>query len=339
MQRNKKLLTAWIIFGVCVISFMLITKIYYDSQNERDFSYQYRIIVDENIKTENEINDNNNFAKKSNSEEKTEVITSTANQSTNSIDVKNESSEEELYEKLGCGNVPKISPDGVRVLDAFAAKYQDNEKQKKIYLIILLNSDTTATDLSKIMPKLRDNKITFVIPQYTKELSQIVEVIKTSGHEFFLQIPTQTSVPSSKQGVVSPFLANMNSEDLINKLYELLASTKWAIGLANTTSTLLTKSSKDMSIIVDELSKRGLAFLDLEKSNDVIKKISEENSEFAYINAPEIFQNKSEKIDVSNNFANKNVISVFINDLPAFMTEFSKQKEFILAPVSAILKR
>lgn len=327
MRKNKKLLIAWVIFGVCVVSFMLVTKVYYDSKNERDFSYQYRIIIDDNIKEENEID--------SNPEEEITTSTSNEEQFNNSVSTKKESQEEELYEKLACGHVPKISPDGVRVLDAFSAKYRDDRKQEKIYLVILLDADTTASHLSSAIQKLGRSKVTFVIPQYAHELSQLVEEIRKSGHEFFLQIPTQTSVQGSMQAVVSPFLANMNPEDLMDKLYKLLASTKWAIGLANTTSTLFTKSSKDMSAIVEELSKRGLALLDVEKSNDVIKRISEENPEFAYINAPEIFQSKSEKTD----FADKSVISVFINDLPDFITEFSKQKGRVLAPVSAILRK
>ena len=49
-KRNKNLLIAWCIFGIFVISFMIETKLYYDSQKEREFSYQYRIIVDENTK-------------------------------------------------------------------------------------------------------------------------------------------------------------------------------------------------------------------------------------------------------------------------------------------------
>jgi wyosine [tRNA(Phe)-imidazoG37] synthetase (radical SAM superfamily) len=78
-----------------------------------------------------------------------------------------------------------------------------------------------------------------------------------------------------------------------------------------------------------------LAFLDLEKSNEIAKKISEVNSDFIYINVPQMFQKNMSSKEISE----KKEISVFINDIPAFLSEFSKQKNRILAPISAIIKK
>ena len=327
-KRNKKLLIAWCIFGIFVVSFMVETKLYYDSQREREFSYQYRIIVDEN-------------AKKSASSESEEDISNEENKTSEKKEVekagKTESIDEALYEKLPCGYVPKISPDGLRVFDAYSAKFKNDEKENKnkLHLIVLLDADTDQNYIASIIRRLGKNKVTFVVPQYSNNLSETVKLIVSAGHEFLLQIPTQTSVPSKKQGIVAPFLANMSAEDLINKLHLLLASSKYAIGLANTTSTLLTKSSNCMSGIVEELSKRGLAFLDLEKSNEVMQKISESNSDFIYINVPQMFQKNMS----SKELAEKSEISVFINDVPVFLSEFSKQKSRVLAPISAMIKK
>ena len=90
-----------------------------------------------------------------------------------------------------------------------------------------------------------------------------------------------------------------------------------------------------MSGIAEELSKRGLAFLDLEKSNEVAKKISETNSDFIYINVPQMFQKNMSGQEISE----RKAVSVFINDIPAFLSEFSKLKNHILAPISAIIKK
>jgi polysaccharide deacetylase 2 family uncharacterized protein YibQ len=328
-KRNKNLLIAWCIFGIFVISFMIETKLYYDSQKEREFSYQYRIIVDENTKksasseTEEVILSKNNGTNK-----EKEDKDSRKTESTEPID-------DALYEKLACGYVPKISPDGGRAFDAYSVKFKNDINKEKLYLIVLLDADTDQNYLTSIIRRLGKNKITFVVPQYSNHLSETVQSIINAGHEFLLQIPTQTSVPTKKQGIVAPFLANMSAEDLINKLHLLLASSKYAIGLANTTSTLLTKSSNCMSGIAEELSKRGLAFLDLEKSNEIAKKISEVNSDFIYINVPQMFQKNMSSKEISE----KKEISVFINDIPAFLSEFSKQKNRILAPISAIIKK
>lgn len=325
-KKNKKLLIAWCIFGIFVISFMTETKLYYDSQKERDFSYQYRIIVDENTK-------------KSASSETEEVILSKNNRINKEKEDKDarktESIDGALYEKLACGYVPKISPDGGRVFDAYSVKFKNDTNKEKLYLIVLLDADTDQNYLTSIIRRLGKNKVTFVIPQYSNNLSETVQSIIDAGHEFLLQIPTQTSVPTKKQGIVAPFLANMSAEDLINKLHLLLASSKYAIGLANTTSTLLTKSSSCMSGIAEELSKRGLAFLDLEKSNEVMQKISDSNSDFIYINVPQMFQKNMSSKDLSE----KSGIFVFINDIPTFLSEFSKQKNRVLAPISAMIKK
>lgn len=335
-KRNRNLLIAWCIFGIFVVFFMIGTKFYYDSQKEREFSYQYRIIVDENIKKSaktEEIEDDISLDKEKEEIQKTrkkENINAGKTQSTNFID-------EKLYEKLDCGYVPRISPDGLRVFDAYSTQFKKDENKEKLYLylIVLLDADTDQNYLMNIIRRLGKNKVTFIIPQYSNNLQDVVTLIIKAGHEFFLQLPTQTSVPSKKQGIVSPFLANMSSEELINKLHLLLASSKYAIGLANTTATLLTKSSNCMSSISEELAKRGLAFLDLEKSNEIMQKIFESNSDFIYINAPQIFQKDMNYKELSE----KKIISVFIDDILTFLSEFSKQKTRILAPISAMVKK
>ncbi|MBR1734381.1 MAG: divergent polysaccharide deacetylase family protein, partial [Alphaproteobacteria bacterium] len=291
----------------------------------------YRIIIDKNTKIESEINDD--------IQEKNEEIkksSSNVNISKTLGDESISSLENSLYEKLPCGYVPKISPDGVRVLDVFSAKFQNsNVENSVLYLVILLNSDTTEEKLSELMSKFGKSKVTFVVPQYADDFQKLVDIIVKFGHEFFLQIPTQTSVPLKKQETVAPFLANMDSVLLIERLHNLLASIKRPIGIANVTPTLLTKSTKDMSVIIDELSKRGLAFLDLEKSNDVVQKLSVENSEFIYIKTDMVFQKKSEK----NDLMSEKIIAVPVSNISEFMTEFSRKKGIILAPVSAALMK
>lgn len=330
-KRNKNFLIAWCIFGIFVISFMVETKLYYDSQKERDFSYQYRIIVDENTKRSASADNEENILSKNNEIQKSTSKENIDNKKTESI----ESVDEALYEKLACGYVPKISPDGSRVFDAYSAQFKNDTSKKKLYLIVILDADTDQNYITNVIHKLGKNKVTFVVPQYSNNLSETVKSIVSAGHEFFLQIPTQTSVPTKKQKNIAPFLANMSTEDLINKLYTLLASSKYAIGLANITSTLLTKSSNCMSSITEELSKRGLAFLDLEKSNEVMRKISESNLDFIYINVPQMFQKNMSSKELSE----KSEISVFINDIPTFLFEFSKQKNRVLAPISAMIKK
>ena len=68
---------------------------------------------------------------------------------------------------------------------------------------------------------------------------------------------------------MSPFLANASTQDNIDKLNYLIASAKYAIGIAivSTSNSLFTKSKKDIELITNELSQRGMSIL-YTKDND-----------------------------------------------------------------------
>lgn len=383
MKKNKSLLVSWCVFGVVIISFFTLTKFYYISEKSDEFCYHYLFKIDENIlkaaKEKNEKIATADGASKAASpkaematfassqksdikigeqgQQQSESIKSAPDTTDDSVQRSGDqisslsssraqtiARDSELYEKLPCGYVPKISPDGLRVCDVYAAsenptrklsitskeksakenrnelnqsqlnekqtdpkavvspKFQEDsspvhaqqqQSQQKICLVVLLDAATDPSYLSNIMHRLKifgNSKVTFIVPHYSNYLLQNVRTIIAGGHEFFLQIPTQTSVPARRQASVAPFLANMNSTELISKLHTLLASTKCAIGVANIAPTLLTKSFGVMSGIVDELVKRGLIFLDLEPSNEVMRKISETNPDFMYMNTSKKFK-------------------------------------------------
>ncbi len=150
-----------------------------------------------------------------------------------------------------------------------------------------------------------------------------------------MQIPTQTAIPNDKKETVSPFLANTDKENLIDNLLYLLASAKYAIGIANTTSTLLTKSLKDMFVISEELSKRGLAFLDFEKASDMSKKLSEDSS-FVQANVSENFLSTKD-INISEIYDGK-VFAIHIERLNDFLNAILKHPEYAVVPVSYLFK-
>ena len=186
----------------------------------------------------------------------------------------------QLYEVTADGTLPRISPDGEKVLDYYAAK---SVEKNCLRVAVVLHGEQ---DLQKLMNKKEKKKITFIMPCNSEKLEEYARVLLENGHEFFLQLPTQQTVIASSAQHIAPFMANSN--DTRQKLLQLLAMVRGAVGVANTNPTLLTKSSKDMREIASELSSRGLAFFDFLPKSTMLQKISQEE-QLVYLTATNIF--------------------------------------------------
>ncbi|MDR0677242.1 MAG: divergent polysaccharide deacetylase family protein [Holosporaceae bacterium] len=300
MRENKTLLWSWISFIIVLIIFIAMVEAYHHIKKERSYDYQCRILINKNTVVESE-----DDLIKPNIKEKKD-------------------SDDKFYEDTKYGYLPKISPDGGRVFDEYSAVVTIKNDFKKIRLAILVNNSS----IDNLLKTVQKWKITFIIPNYLDNFSEVIQKIRKEGHEFFLQIPTQSSIPAEKKTIVSPFLANSN--DTIDKLLYLLSSCKYAIGIANVTPTLITKSKNDVCLISNELSKRGLAFLNIEKPNDLF--ISQKN-ELIYINITHIFDEKTfNKFSINNG----DILLIDQKDVQGFIRNIVGECELI--PVSAFEK-
>ena len=336
-QNNNRLTLAWIIFTVALATFAAVTKWHHSLCKDKGIRYQCRILIDET-----------QFEKHEKKKPKS-LLSLVSNPSVSHDIPKAEASGraaddpfniEKFYESSKYGSIPKLSPDGLRVLDVCSVKKEFPAGQKIVHLVVRVNN-APLDSLFKILEILKDLKITFVIPHYHDNLHDVINIIRKKGHEFLLQIPTQSSIPDNKKSTVSPFLANSEKDELLAKLLCLLASTKYAIGIANTSSTLLTKSTKDMSIICEEISRRGLVFLDLANSGEVVEKMCE-NSEVISTNTDTVFSGDVSSVPLNAaalNLKEGKIFFVHIDALKGFLAEFLKQNEYVVAPVSRILKR
>lgn len=318
-KDNKRFIIAWGLFLFAFVVFIIWTKWSYDSEKEKGLKYQCKIIINDEIIKDTEIVEKD--------------IPEIVPQKEIQEDLNND--DRKFYEHSKYGDLPKISPDGMRVLDAYSAKRNLTEANK-IFLVIQLDAFVSKESLYADIQMLGNKKVTFVIPHYHNDLAYIVNLIRENGHEFLLQLPTQSSIPEEKRSSVSPFLANTERYDLIEKLQCLLASTKYAIGIANTSTTLFTKSQRDMSVIEEELSKRGLAFFNVEKS-DIVPQISNNFDSILYATA-DVEISDSDVIN-ADNFVNNMIVFVKFSSLNRFMEEFTKKTGFEIAPVSQFLRK
>ncbi|MBO4405594.1 MAG: divergent polysaccharide deacetylase family protein [Alphaproteobacteria bacterium] len=240
----------WCIFFGGVAVFVAGVELWHRHVQNKDSVYQCRILIDKDFSVD-----------ETDSDERT----------------KNERIS--LYVRTKYGVLPRKQSDPSKIFDAYSATVDCEGGEncfKGGYLkLAVLVKDATKENIQNIIARFPDTKVSFILPHYTVGLGKIAEIIVSSGHEFFIQLPTQSSIPLDKKETVSPFLANASSDEVRDKLYYLMSSAKYAIGIANTSDSLITKSAKDMEVIAKELSQRGMAFLNIEGDGDVTEEISE----------------------------------------------------------------
>ncbi len=239
-MQNK---TRWyVLFGGLVI-FVAGVEIWHRLSQDGDLMYQCRIPIDEDFSV-NEVNNDEEI--------RSEKIS--------------------LYTRTQYGVLPRKQSDPTKIFNAYSADVVCKRDYVKLAILV---KDATEENIQNIIAQLQNSKVTFVIPHYVNNLNRIAEIIISSGNEFFIQLPTQSSIPLDKKNRVSPFLANASDDEIREKISYLISSVKYAIGVANTSESLVTKSQKDMEVILQELSQRGMAFLNIKDDSNVEEEISE----------------------------------------------------------------
>lgn len=244
-MQNK---VRWLVFFGGFAAFVAGVELWHRHVQDRNSVYQCRILIDKDFSVD-----------ESNSDEETK------------------SEPISLYVRTKYGILPRRQSDSSKIFNAYSATvdYEEDCLRKGYIKLAVLVQDATEESIQSIIARFSDAKVSFIVPHYVVNLGKIAEIIVSSGHEFFIQLPTQSSIPLDKKETVSPFLANASSDEVRDKLYYLMSSTKYAIGIANTCDSLVMKSGKDMEIIAKELSQRGMALLNIEDDSDVINEISE----------------------------------------------------------------
>ncbi|MDR1362206.1 MAG: divergent polysaccharide deacetylase family protein [Holosporaceae bacterium] len=327
MNKSRRLIFAWCGYALLILIFLAVTKIYHDiSKAKPQSNYQYRILIDKNIICDN--------AAETDAEGYEDQKAPPHRSDRRLKPLNRDNSEDFFYERTRYGYLPKISSDGDRVFDVYAAKFVETG-QKKVYVVVYVD-DYSIGFLRHVLKILGDFKVTFVVPHYVDRVSETIKSIFDAGHEIFLQIPTQFSVGGRRRNEMAPFMANTNPADTIDKLQYLLSTSKYIIGIANASPTLLTKSKKDMTVIVDELSRRGMTFLDLENITDVPEPLSEEDG-IIHANAF-LVQTSALLGKTSSDFAEKAFL-VHLDKIPDFMDAVARCGDCLLAPISSMVRK
>jgi hypothetical protein len=309
-MRNRKLFSAWMIFLIAAVSFAVGVEVYSGFKKERSSNYRYRIPIDKNERPEQ-------FAEK-----KEEPIPKKKAE---------EDRHDDFYERTAYGCLPKISRDGGCVFDRYSA-CSEIVSGRKLGVAVLLG-EADAGNPSAVDAGLKGQRVTFIVPHYFDRLEETVQAVRKGGHEFFIEMPLQFPGSSIGKGTIAPFLVNAEARDTLDKLFRLLASTKYALGIANVSPTLLTKSVKDMTIIAEALADRGVAFFNFEGSNDLLERVAEMTG-VIHLKASAVFE--SDDFDISK-LRDGDILLIRREHLPALMK--SLPSDWVLTSVSACAGR
>ncbi|MDR2766117.1 MAG: RNA pyrophosphohydrolase [Holosporaceae bacterium] len=318
MKRSNKLKCAWWIFAIVAALFVAGVEFFHYFRRECIPNYQCRILINQDLAA----------PAPEPGGKKLQVSLPTKSAGDESLSL-----EHHFYESGKYGALPRVIPYGKQVFDAYSCRFDVDYSDKRVFVAVIMTASIPPEAFRNSIKTLGKSKVTFVLPHYVDALEEIAGIITENGHEFFMQIPTQSSIPADKKNVISPFLANASSEETLEKLRHLMASARRMIGVANATQTLLTKSQKDMALIGQELSSRGLGFLDLEKHGEIMRQLSLENG-LIYGNISDRFGDDG--FDISK-IEDGNGVVVPFERLSAFVAALPVG--FTPVPVSLSMKR
>jgi len=170
--------------------------------------------------------------------------------------------DEKLLESTRHGMIPRVSPDGVRPLAAYARPVKEtaaNAKMPRIALVVTgLGISSTTTGEALKLPA----AVSFAFAPYGTDIERIASRARGEGHELLLQLPMEPfDYPDNDPGPQT-LLISLASEQNIDRLNWLMSRFQGYVGVASYMGSRFTASEPALSPMLREVAKRGLMYLD-----------------------------------------------------------------------------
>ena len=167
--------------------------------------------------------------------------------------------EPDLLEKSGGASLPVRAADGRRPLDVYARPWS-GARGAKVAIIIggLGISQTSTQNAVKTLPP----EITLAFAPQGNSLSRWAQMARREGHEILLQIPMEPfDYPSVDPGR-GTLLADVPPEQNLAELHQSLGRITNYTGVLNYMGARFTAQSEAFKPVINDLSARGLMFVD-----------------------------------------------------------------------------
>lgn len=227
-------------------------------------------------------------------DQKTQTNQPSANDATNNIPP----ADKRLIEDSKHGPIPKIGPDGVRPLDAYASPVpvMVGNADSMIAIVITglgVSASATGDAIAKLPPA-----VTLGFVPYGGELPRWVARARSTGHEVLLQIPMEPfDYPDNDPGPQT-LTANAPKDQNIDRLHFFLSRSQGYVGVANFMGARFTANEDALANILTETGKRGLLFLDDGSSPRSVAPRAATKSKAPFLKSDLVIDAKAEWADI-----------------------------------------
>jgi polysaccharide deacetylase 2 family uncharacterized protein YibQ len=167
-----------------------------------------------------------------------------------------------LIEQSKHGSIPKIAPDGVRPLDAYASAIAvPVNASDSMIAIVVVGLGVSASGTGDAIAKL-PAAVTLGFVPYGSDLPRWISRARGTGHEVLLQVPMEPlDYPDNDPGPQT-LIASATKDQNIDRLHFFLSRSQGYVGVTNLMGARFTANENALSAVLAETGKRGLLFLD-----------------------------------------------------------------------------
>lgn len=174
----------------------------------------------------------------------------------------------DLVEETQLGPIPRTGPDGTTPFTAYAraSVTPGGSSDKPLIAIVVTGMGLNETGTIDAIEKLPDNVSLGFVP-YGRNLQRATASARNGGHELLLEMPLEPfDYPENDPGPQT-LLTGQPARANLDRMFWLLARFGGYIGAINHMGARFTASAEDFNPIMEEMSLRGLGFVDDGSSN------------------------------------------------------------------------
>lgn len=166
-----------------------------------------------------------------------------------------------ISEKTRIGILPRVAPDGSRPVDLYAAAVPARSANiPKIAIVVTgLGLSQTGTQRAiKTLPR----GITLAFSPYGNSIDRWMKKAREGGHELLVQVPLEPfDFPQNDPGPHT-LLTSLKAKDNIGRLHWIMTRLTNYVGVVSYMGARFTSSGEALAPVMEDLSRRGLLYLD-----------------------------------------------------------------------------
>jgi polysaccharide deacetylase 2 family uncharacterized protein YibQ len=169
---------------------------------------------------------------------------------------------EELAEDGPYGLLPRVAPDGLRPMDAYARPLDPQAGESSRRIAIVVGGIGIAEDGSDAALDELPGAVTLAFAPYGRNLAEMLARARSAGHEILLQLPLEPyGYPGNDPGPHT-LTVGASAEENIDRLHWLMSRITTYVGVTNYLGARFTSEETALAPLLDEIAGRGLLYLD-----------------------------------------------------------------------------